>query len=467
MPVQHNVKDNSAHAYSALYRCIDFVIIQLTLFLIVHFKDEQLTDTYLVVGLIASLGFAFSAESQMLYRSWRVGEFSRITSYTFLSWVAGVFSVVIFLFFSKTSVDISRVIIATWIIINCFALAGWRILFYVFLFKRRRAGFYTKKVAIFGLTSSGELLADELINKPETGFTLQGFYDDRADHRSPTKHNDCLLGNISQGLASAQAGEIDVIYIALPLAAQKRIEELLRSLGDTTVDVFLVPDFFTFNLINSRLSNVGSIQTISVYESPMTGPASLIKRIEDVVGAALILSVIAIPMLIIALLIKKDSPGPVFFKQMRYGLDGRPINVWKFRSMNSMDNGSFVQQAVKGDPRVTKLGHFLRRTSLDELPQFINVLSGSMSLVGPRPHAVAHNEEYRKLVDFYMLRHIVKPGITGWAQINGWRGETDTLDKMEKRVEFDLEYIRTWSISFDIKIIFITIFKGFVNKNAY
>lgn len=466
MSAQHNVKD-SANAYSALYRCIDFVIIQISLFLIVHFRGEHLTDTYLVVGLIASIGFVFSAESQLLYRSWRIGEFSRIVSYTFLCWVAGVFSVVVFLFFSKTSTDISRVIIGMWILVNCITLAGWRLLFYVFLFKRRRAGFYTKRVAIFGLTSSGELLAEQLINKPETGFTLVGFYDDRGDARTTMKHYEHLLGNINKGIELAQAGEIDVIYIALPLAAQQRIESVLRALGDTTVDVFLVPDFFTFNLINSRLSNVGSIQTISVYESPMTGPASLLKRLEDVIGATLILSVIAVPMLVIAALIKRDSPGPVLFKQLRYGLDGRPINVWKFRSMSSMDNGNVVQQAVQGDTRITKLGSFLRRTSLDELPQFINVLSGSMSLVGPRPHAVAHNEEYRKLVDFYMLRHKVKPGITGWAQINGWRGETDTLNKMEKRIEFDLEYIRNWSISFDMKIIVLTVFKGFIHKNAY
>ena len=174
-----------------------------------------------------------------------------------------------------------------------------------------------------------------------------------------------------------------------------------------------------------------------------------------------------LPMLIISLLIKIDSKGPILFKQKRYGLDGKSINVWKFRSMTVAENGATVKQATKGDTRVTRLGAFLRRTSLDELPQFINVLLGQMSIVGPRPHAVVHNETYRELVDFYMLRHKVKPGITGWAQVNGWRGETDTLDKMKKRIEFDLEYIRSWSILLDIKIIFLTVFKGFLDKNAY
>jgi putative colanic acid biosynthesis UDP-glucose lipid carrier transferase len=176
---------------------------------------------------------------------------------------------------------------------------------------------------------------------------------------------------------------------------------------------------------------------------------------------------IAIPMLVIAAAVKITSPGPVIFKQIRYGLDGKAIKVWKFRSMSTMDNGSSVKQATKNDARITPLGAFLRRTSLDELPQFINVLQGQMSIVGPRPHAVAHNEEYRKLIKGYMLRHKVKPGITGWAQINGWRGETDTLDKMEKRVEYDLAYIRNWTVWLDVKIVFLTVFKGFINKNAY
>ncbi|RBW47711.1 undecaprenyl-phosphate glucose phosphotransferase [Psychromonas sp. B3M02] len=460
------VKD-SANAYSALYRCIDFLIIQTSLFLILSLREEAYIHTYLVVGLIASIGFLFAAESYQLYRCWRLGEFSRIASYTFLCWVAGVFCVVIFLFFSKTSLDISRLIVGLWIVFNSIALAGWRFLLYLFLYKRRQAGFYTRKVAIFGLTQSGVLLAEQFINKPETGYILTGFYDDRADTRSPTKYKEHLLGGINQGIELAKAGGIEVIYIALPLAAQKRIEGVLRSLGDTTIDVFIVPDFFTFNLLNARLSHLGAIQTISVYESPMTGPSRLLKRLEDILGSLVILTIIALPMLLIALLIKIDSRGPVLFKQLRYGLDGRAIQVWKFRSMHSMENGKVVNQAVRNDVRITKLGAILRQTSLDELPQFINVLFGSMSLVGPRPHAVAHNEEYRKLVDYYMLRHKVKPGITGWAQINGWRGETDTLVKMQKRVEFDLEYIRNWSISFDLKIICLTIVRGFRDKNAY
>ena len=209
------------------------------------------------------------------------------------------------------------------------------------------------------------------------------------------------------------------------------------------------------------------MQTLSVYDSPIFGINDVLKRAFDIVFSVCSLTVIAAPMLFIAGLVKLTSRGPAIFKQVRYGLDGRRIEVWKFRSMTVQDNGSKVVQATKGDARITPIGAFIRKTSLDELPQFINVLQGSMSVVGPRPHAVAHNEEYRKLIPYYMLRHKVKPGITGWAQINGFRGETDTLDKMEGRVEYDLDYIRRWSLWMDVKIVLLTFFKGFTGKHVH
>jgi putative colanic acid biosynthesis UDP-glucose lipid carrier transferase len=192
-----------------------------------------------------------------------------------------------------------------------------------------------------------------------------------------------------------------------------------------------------------------------------------LKRAEDLILGVAILAVAAIPMLLIACAVKWTSKGSILFKQRRYGLNGKVVYVWKFRTMTVSDDGETVMQAKKGDSRLTPIGAFLRRTSLDELPQFFNVLQGTMSIVGPRPHAVAHNEQYRWLIPGYMLRHKVKPGITGWAQVNGWRGETDTLEKMEKRVECDLEYMRNWSLWLDIKIVALTIFKGFYSKNAY
>jgi putative colanic acid biosynthesis UDP-glucose lipid carrier transferase len=192
-----------------------------------------------------------------------------------------------------------------------------------------------------------------------------------------------------------------------------------------------------------------------------------VKRVEDVILAGSLIMLFAIPMIFIAIGVKLSSPGPLFFKQRRYGLRGDQIEVWKFRTMSVLENDDKVVQAKKNDPRVTRFGAFLRRTSLDELPQLINVLQGTMSMVGPRPHAVAHNEHYRKQIDRYMLRHKVKPGITGLAQVNGWRGETETLDKMQKRIEFDLAYIQNWSLWLDIKIIFQTMFVVFSDKHAY
>ncbi|HCF9021838.1 TPA: undecaprenyl-phosphate glucose phosphotransferase, partial [Klebsiella variicola subsp. variicola] len=246
-----------------------------------------------------------------------------------------------------------------------------------------------------------------------------------------------------------------------------KIKSLITELTDTTCSVSLIPDMLTFNILQSRTEEINGIPVVPLFDTPLNGINMVIKRMEDIVLSFLILLLISPLLICISLAVKLTSSGPVIFKQIRYGMDGKPIKVWKFRSMKVMENDGVVTQAKKHDVRVTTVGKYLRKTSLDELPQFINVLMGNMSIVGPRPHAVAHNEQYRKLIRGYMLRHKVKPGITGWAQINGWRGETDTIDKMEKRVEFDLEYIRSWSLFFDFKIIFLTIFKGFVNKSAY
>ncbi|HCA9408349.1 TPA: undecaprenyl-phosphate glucose phosphotransferase, partial [Klebsiella pneumoniae] len=251
------------------------------------------------------------------------------------------------------------------------------------------------------------------------------------------------------------------------MSDEKEMKELIRSLTDTTCSVILIPDIFTFNILQSRTEDVNGVPVVPLFDTPLNGINMVFKRLEDIILAAIIILLISPILLVIAAVVKATSPGPVIFKQTRYGMDGKPIKVWKFRTMKVMENDDTVKQATKNDVRVTRVGSFLRKTSLDELPQFFNVLFGGMSIVGPRPHAVAHNEQYRNLIEGYMLRHKVKPGITGWAQINGWRGETDTLDKMQKRVEFDLEYIREWNIWLDLKIIFLTIFKGFVNKSAY
>jgi putative colanic acid biosynthesis UDP-glucose lipid carrier transferase len=247
------------------------------------------------------------------------------------------------------------------------------------------------------------------------------------------------------------------VYIALPPRAEPRIAALIRRLADTTASVYLAYDFGGFDLLRAQWSSVGEIPVMGVVENPFYGSDGMLKRIEDIVVGAGILVLISLPMALIALGIKLTSKGPVFFQQRRYGLNGEEIRVLKFRTMTVCEDGDKVVQAQRGDQRITAFGALLRRTSLDELPQFLQVVGGTMSIVGPRPHAVAHNEQYRSLIQGYMLRHKVKPGITGWAQVNGWRGETDTLEKMQKRVEYDLEYIRNWKLGFDFKIILMTV----------
>ncbi len=257
------------------------------------------------------------------------------------------------------------------------------------------------------------------------------------------------------------------MLITLPMRAEQRIKFILDGLSDTTASVYIVPDFFVFELLHSRWTNMGGLPAVSVFENPLFGVDGMSKRVADLVIATTALFVAAIPMMLIAVAVKLSSPGPVFFRQKRYGLDGREIQVWKFRSMRTCDNGSVVKQAVKGDPRITRVGAILRKTRLDELPQLFNVIDGSMSLVGPRPHATAHNEQYRKLIRGYMLRHKIKPGITGLAQVEGCRGETETLEKMERRVQWDHHYIRTWSLWLDLKTLFRTVFVVWKQEQAY
>lgn len=328
----------------------------------------------------------------------------------------------------------------------------------------RKLGYNTRNVAVVGTLPSGINLLKGFIDEPWLGFIVKGVYEDSIpDELDGIPYG----GTLSQLIKDARNGKLDRIYIALNMKDEAKIKEVVAQLADTTCSVLLIPDLFTFNILQSRTEEINGVPVVPLFDTPLNGINMVFKRLEDIIVASIILIFISPVLFVIAMAVKLTSPGPVIFRQVRYGMDGKPIKVWKFRSMTVMENDEKVIQATKNDVRITKVGKFLRSTSLDELPQFFNVLSGQMSVVGPRPHAVAHNEQYRSLIKGYMLRHKVKPGITGLAQINGWRGETDTLEKMEKRIEYDLLYIRGWSIWLDIKIIFMTFFKGFINKSAY
>jgi putative colanic acid biosysnthesis UDP-glucose lipid carrier transferase len=325
----------------------------------------------------------------------------------------------------------------------------------------------TRQVVIAGINDQGRALATRIADDPLSGMKVRGFFDDRSPERLAMTAATPLLGKLADLPRYVQACGIDTIFLSLPMAAQPRILGLLDQLRDTTVSIYFVPDLFITDLIQARMDAVDDIPVVAVCESPFTGLNGLVKRLSDIVFSALILLLIAPLLLLIAAGVKLSSAGPAIFRQRRYGLDGKEIIVYKFRSMTVCEDGAVVQQASKNDQRVTPLGAFLRKSSLDELPQFINVIQGRMSIVGPRPHAVAHNELYRKLIKGYMIRHKVKPGITGWAQVNGYRGETETVEKMQKRIDCDLEYLRNWSLRLDIFIIFKTPLALLRRQNAY
>ncbi|MES2992053.1 MAG: undecaprenyl-phosphate glucose phosphotransferase [Pseudomonadota bacterium] len=324
-----------------------------------------------------------------------------------------------------------------------------------------------RSAIIVGGGALGVKVAKALTESAGYGVDFIGYFDDRTDDRLHEEASTRRLGGLKDVAAYATEHNVREVYITLPLGSQPRIVELLEEVQGTTASLFFVPDVFGISIIQGRLQDMNGVPVVGICETPFTGTNELVKRISDVVIGSIILILISPILLAIAIGVKLSSPGPAIFKQRRNGLDGGEIVVYKFRSMRSQDNGPVVRQATKDDPRITRFGAFIRRTSLDELPQFINVLQGRMSIVGPRPHAVAHNEQYRQLIKAYMVRHKVKPGITGWAQVNGHRGETDTIEKMQARVEYDLEYLRNWSLGLDLQIIVRTIRLVFFDRHAY
>ena len=467
------------------YRFTDAILIALTLVIASMIYGLNIDLQYKLAMFMAIATFSIIADTQNLYLSFRGASFTQLAWPVLKSWAITIFILLGLAYLIKATGNYSRVTLGIWVLLTPTVLVAWRVLVHCLLSRLRSKGHNSRKVAIIGAEKNGFTLSQTINNTSALGLNMIGLYDDRNPKNRPSneefphcrrssknsdkphKNDYSLEGNIDDLISLAQKGEVDLVYIALSLKAQDRTLEIIERLADAPVAVYLVPDLFVYDLLHSRFVNLGSIPTISIYESPYFGVSSWLKKLEDMVLSSIILTLIAIPMLFIAAGVKLSSPGPVIFRLNRYGIDGSKIKICKFRSMTTTDDGDTIIQATKNDARVTKFGAFLRKTSLDELPQFINVFKGEMSVVGPRPHAVAHNEEYRAVISGYMLRHKVKPGITGWAQVNGWRGETDTLEKMEKRIEHDIHYIQSWSILLDLQIVFRTIFSGFIGKSAY
>jgi putative colanic acid biosynthesis UDP-glucose lipid carrier transferase len=432
-------------------RIIDvFVVVLLGwLFMPTFLNDHAVLVYFSILGLSALLSLLVMP-SFGVYASWRGNHLFALVVRVFASWTFVILLIIVALYLTKSAEETSRIWLISWWISSLFVMVSLRVLAYVLLGYLRRTGTNIRRVLLFGSADSINFVRTQLTQYPQSGYCIEEIIELSEQERLPEI-----------------ASNYDELWLSLSFQDAQYIDQVLDALSQSTINIRWIPD-------NSKLLSVWQaprqligLSALDLRVSPMAEQNNrLIKALEDRIIATIILIAISPLMFVLAIGVKLSSPGPIFYKQQRHGWNGLPFEMLKFRSMVVHQETEWITQATRGDHRITRFGAFLRRTSLDELPQFINVLRGDMSIVGPRPHAMVHNDYYSQQIDGYMMRHKMKPGITGWAQVNGWRGETETLDKMQKRVEFDMWYIEHWSLWLDIKIIFMTIFNGFVHKNA-
>jgi putative colanic acid biosysnthesis UDP-glucose lipid carrier transferase len=428
--------------------------------------DENYRDALILAVLLVPIIFT----STGCYRSWRGKNFISQIKVVIFSWALIPAALLLLSVILKTTIIYSRIWFGLWAVMTMLVLIVMRRLMVMSLKFMRKNGWNHKKVLVYGAGDLGKFVAKRIKDADWTGYDIVSFFDDK----------DSLDGQLAEGIVIRggrlhNLGEyivnnnIHEVWFALPLREEKRLQELLFELRNFAIAIRYIPDLNGFRFfLNHGITEIAGVTGVELNHSPMAdGLNRLVKGVEDRVLAFIFIIIFSPLMIAIAIAIRLETKGPALFKQIRDGWDGLPIRVYKFRTMTyNKVEGDFVQ-ATKNDSRVTRVGAFLRRTSLDELPQLYNVLQGRMSIVGPRPHPVMLNDICKNEIDCYMQRHRVKPGMTGWAQVNGWRGETDTMDKMQKRVDHDLFYIRNWSLWFDFKIIIMTFFRGFLNAKAY
>lgn len=436
-----------------------------------RFSNLDLSITYKNVLLLGVLIGAASLSFFGAYRAWRGATFTSEIQCVVSATLTTFLLLIISGFVTQSSELFSRIWVVSWLLTSTTTILVYRLLLRKTLGALRAKGFNIRAVIIIGDGALAQQVADRLEQHPEMGLIVQGIIGTHEQVNGLTTHKGTVvpcLGNLNDLERIAKKNKTDQVWIALPMSEVEKMEQVQSTLSNSSIAIRMVPDIFGFRLLNQSMTEVAGLPVINISTSHMLeGKNRFLKSLEDKILASIILLLISPILIILAIIIKLTSKGPILFKQYRTGANGQDFKVYKFRSMVvHNEEGGKVTQATKGDSRITPIGAFMRRTSLDELPQFINVLQGRMSIVGPRPHALAHNEHYKTLVESYMRRHMVKPGITGWAQVNGFRGETDTIDKMESRVEYDLYYIENWSVWFDLRIIFLTVFKGFIHKNA-
>ncbi len=440
---------------------ISFIIHQ------IYLKGIPVSREYLFSFILTAFLILFIFPNFGVYKSWRGrSKLERARSIT-IAWAAVILTLVVISTMLKLTIYYSRVWFYSSSMVSLIYLIFYRNLLDIALNMARRSGWNHKHIVIFGAGALGNTVAGRITSEDWIGFQIKAFFDD-DEKKAGTKINSIPVLSAKDISKYLEENDILELWITLPLRNETRVKELLHELRHLTISIKYIPDIFGFNLFNQEVSEIAGVPILQLNGTPIQGMNRVLKEVEDKVFSFLILTLVSPIILIIAIAIKIESKGPILFKQRRHGWNGDEIKVYKFRSMFvHNENGDKVTQATKNDNRITKVGRFIRKTSLDELPQFFNVIQGRMSIVGPRPHALAHNEEFKDRVKYYMQRHKVKPGITGWAQINGLRGETDTLEKMTRRIEYDLFYIENWSLWFDIRIIFMTVLTGFTDENAY
>jgi putative colanic acid biosynthesis UDP-glucose lipid carrier transferase len=438
-----------------------------TFYACMWFYDVPVRESYqallIIIALLALILFPGNdtGESRPGPRFWSN------TASVVARWTLLVGALLILGYATKTSSLYSRKLLFTWILVAPPLIAIARTVLDSHIARVRLSAGNHRKFIIVGANELGVTVANKILGSSMFGLTFNGYFDDRSGERLGTAENGELLGRLKDVPQYVRDNSVDIVFITLPLRNIQRVAELLDEMHDTTASIYFVPDIFVFDLIQCRTEDIDGLPVIALCETPYYGTSAVLKRVSDMVIASMVLLVTLPLFVLIAFLIRVTSPGSIFFRQRRYGLDGRPIVVYKFRTMTVSEDDEAVPQARRNDERITSIGAFLRRYSLDELPQFINVLQGRMSVVGPRPHAVAHNEEYRKHIKGYMIRHKVNPGITGLAQIQGHRGETSSVDDMRQRIEADLEYLRNWSLMLDMRIILKTLAVIWNDKMAY
>lgn len=441
---------------------IDPVLMIATLFCSVIYFEDKLTSQYVVLSILL---FALSFPGTWV----NAKSFKNDVLNTLIQWFLVLGLLLFFGYATGFLKHFPLQLIYVWAFATPLMLILFHRLASLYLSSQYYIASVKKTAVIVGVNALSQQLQQRINSNIEHGIALKGFFDvisDRPPEHSPTIDAP-LIGDVIHLSDYVKQHGIDIIYIALPPSLHTQIMLLLDDLKDTTASIYFVPNFFLADLIQARIDEIEGMPIVAMCETPFSGFNGFIKGLSDVVMASLILCLVAPLLILLAVGVKLSSNGPILFKQRRYGLDGHEIVVYKFRSMIVAEDGETVTQAKLNDNRVTSFGKFIRKTSLDELPQFINVLQGRMSIVGPRPHAISHNEMYRKVIKGYMVRHKVKPGITGWAQVNGFRGETQTVESMKTRIDYDIEYLKKWSLGLDIKIILKTVLLVFNDNKAY